>query len=190
MPILFAKYTQYARGQGNRINRCGVSSLRGSLSQARIFCSSNLQPLSRFALEYSTVCWVVFSACSIGFTFRMSVCPNPKHTVFSIFCSTVCHAIHPVAQLELWTSSITHPCVQSINQQDLLISSSKYSPFNLYCHCSLAEILTSLSWMDDCSNPLTSILIFWSNLPSNLISLRIYLASISLYSKPLLEWWW
>lgn len=78
---------------------------------------------------------------------------NLKHLLFPP--SGLCPAIHPVTQLELWTSLITHPCVQSI------ASTCSFQlpniPHSILTTTALVKIIISLTWMDDCSNLLTSI---------------------------------
>lgn len=125
-----------------------------------LFVSGKDLLLLKFATTIQICSWILNSLlCSFLclfhrlLTFRMSVCPN-LNTRSLLFSIALCHPpSRPTGTLDI----IHYSSLCAVNQQDLLISSSKYSPFNLYCHCSLVEIRTSLSWMDDCSNPLTSI---------------------------------
>ena len=127
-----------------------------------LFVSGKDLLLLKFATTIQICSWILNSLlCSFLclfhrlLTFRMSVHPNLN--TWSFLFSIPLVSGHPPSRPTGTLDIIHYSSLCAINQQDLLISSSQYFPFNLYYYCSLVEILTSLSWMDGCSNLLTSI---------------------------------
>ena len=91
----------------------GVSSLSSSLSHAGIFCSSRLQSLSSFGLEYSTACCARLCACSIGFS-SSGCLSDPKHILFPLFSIPVC--VMPSMQSPSWNPG-HHPLLIPVPSQ-------------------------------------------------------------------------
>lgn len=86
-----------------------VSLLTGYLSHVETSCSSHMQSLSSLGLAHPTACCAALHAHSRGSS--CSGCPTEMHHPFpTIFCSTLCHAMHQVTQLEsrMWVLT-PHP---------------------------------------------------------------------------------